>query len=129
MADVVACGHAEPVVVCGRNEALRARLVAAGRSHVLGWVENMAELIRACDVVVQNAGGADGLRGTRLRRAGDDLRCLPGHGRTNAAALDADGSVPWIRSPDDLRRHLASVLAVQPTVRAVPEQPVAEVTR
>ena len=57
VADLVACGHVEPVVVCGRNEALRAQLVAAGRSHVLGWVENMAELIRACDVVVQNAGG------------------------------------------------------------------------
>ena len=130
VADVASCGHAaEPVVVCGRNEALRARLVAAGRSHVLGWVENMAELIRACDVVVQNAGGLTASEALACGVPVMTYRCLPGHGRTNAEALDADGSVPWIRSPDDLRRHLTSVLAVQPTVRAVPEQPVAEVTR
>jgi UDP-N-acetylglucosamine:LPS N-acetylglucosamine transferase len=89
----------------------------------------MAELIRACDVVVQNAGGLTASEALACGVSVMTYRCLPGHGRTNAEALDADGSVPWIRSPDDLRRHLASVLAVQPTVRAVPEQPVAEVTR
>jgi UDP-N-acetylglucosamine:LPS N-acetylglucosamine transferase len=110
-ADVAASGRAVPVVVCGRNAALRVRLVAAGHPHVLGWVANMPELIRACDVVVQNAGG---LTASEALASGVPVltyRCLPGHGRTNAAALDADGTVPWIRSPSGLGPGLAAALA------------------
>lgn len=53
------------VVACGRNEALRARLVArdepAQRLVALGWTSEMPALTAACDVVVTNAGGATAL--------------------------------------------------------------------
>jgi UDP-N-acetylglucosamine:LPS N-acetylglucosamine transferase len=104
--DIVATGLATPVVVCGRNEALLARLVAAGHPHVLGWADDMPELIRASDLVVQNA---DGLTAAEALASGVPVvtyRCLPGHGRTNAAALDAEGLVPWIRSRDGLAQGL-----------------------
>jgi UDP-N-acetylglucosamine:LPS N-acetylglucosamine transferase len=117
-ADLAASGEALPVVVCGRNDALRRRLRAAGHPHVLGWVDNMAELIRACDVVVQNAGG---LTASEALASGVPVltyRCLPGHGRTNAAALDTDGIVPWIRSRDDLARALTAVLAARAPSRS-----------
>jgi UDP-N-acetylglucosamine:LPS N-acetylglucosamine transferase len=110
-ADVAASGEAVPVVVCGRNDALRRRLLAAGHPHVLGWVENMPGLIRACDVVVQNAGGLTASEALASGLPVLTYRCLPGHGRTNAAALDADGIVPWIRSRDDLARGLTAALA------------------
>ncbi|MBV9922669.1 MAG: glycosyltransferase [Pseudonocardia sp.] len=112
-ADVAASGIAVPVIVCGHNDSLRRRLAASAYPHVLGWVDNMAELIRACDVVVQNAGG---LTASEALASGVPVltyRCLPGHGRTNAAALDAGGTVPWIRSRDDLARGLATALGAR----------------
>src|SRR5438445_9020494 len=47
------------IAVCGRNEKLRrrlARLRFATPTLVLGFVDNMPELMRACDVVVTKAG-------------------------------------------------------------------------
>jgi 1,2-diacylglycerol 3-beta-galactosyltransferase len=49
------------VVICGRNErartALAGLMTGAGRPvRVLGYVDNMAEWMRACDVVVSKAG-------------------------------------------------------------------------
>ena len=47
------------VVVCGRNEKLRRRLDSLGFATptlVLGFVEYMPELMRACDVIVTKAG-------------------------------------------------------------------------
>jgi UDP-N-acetylglucosamine:LPS N-acetylglucosamine transferase len=117
-ADIAASGHALPVVVCGRNDALRARLSAAGRPYVFGWVEDMADLIRSCDVVVQNAGGLSASEALACRVPVLTYRCLPGHGRRNAAVLDADGTVPWIRSPDELGRWLAAGHEHVPLLRA-----------
>ena len=97
---------ATPVVACGRNEALRARLVASGHRHVMGWVDDMPALIRSCDVVVQNAGGLTTAEALASHVPVLTYRCLPGHGRTNAAALDAEGLVPWIRSRGGLAQGL-----------------------
>jgi 1,2-diacylglycerol 3-beta-galactosyltransferase len=47
------------VAVCGRNEKLRRRLASLGLATptlVLGFVDYMPELLRACDVVVTKAG-------------------------------------------------------------------------
>ncbi|MFI5612117.1 glycosyltransferase [Amycolatopsis sp. NPDC051903] len=113
VADLRADGTAEPVVVCGRNDALRQRL-AETVPHVFGWVDDMADLIRACDVVVQNAGG---LTTSEALASGVPVltyRCLPGHGRANAAVLDEAGTVPWVRSPDELGAALRAALAPVP---------------
>ncbi|MFG3297110.1 UDP-N-acetylglucosamine--N-acetylglucosamine transferase, partial [Streptomyces sp. NPDC048179] len=37
-------------------------------------------------------------------------RCIPGHGQTNAAALDEAGLAAWIRDPADLGPVLAELL-------------------
>ena len=118
--DIVATGLATPVVVCGRNEALRARLVAAGHPHVLGWVDDMPELIRASDLVVQNAGGLTAAEALASGVPVVTYRCLPGHGRTNAAALDAEGLVPWIRSRAGLAQGLTCAGAAGTAVWACP---------
>ncbi len=49
------------VAICGRNQGLQKRLErlarrAGGRLHVQGFVENMADWLRAADVVVSKAG-------------------------------------------------------------------------
>ncbi|MET7992296.1 glycosyltransferase [Amycolatopsis sp. NPDC005232] len=111
VADLRADGSAEPVVVCGRNDALRERLRSAGLRHVFGWVDTMADLMRACDVVVQNAGGLTTSEALATGLPVLTYRCLPGHGRANAAVLDQEGTVPWVRTPDALGPAVRAALA------------------
>jgi UDP-N-acetylglucosamine:LPS N-acetylglucosamine transferase len=89
-------GTAVPVVVCGSNAALLRRLRADGFAHVRGWEADMPGLMRACDVLVQNAGGLTSLEAFATGLPVLSYRCIPGHGRTNAAALDAAGLAPWV---------------------------------
>ncbi|MEV6900270.1 glycosyltransferase [Amycolatopsis sp. NPDC051372] len=114
--DLRAEGTVEPVVVCGRNDALRHRLERAGVRQVFGWVDDMAGLMRACDVVVQNAGGLTTSEALATGLPVLTYRCLPGHGRANAAVLDQAGTVPWVRSPDALGAALHAALQPVPPV-------------
>lgn len=84
-------GAAVPVVVCGHNEALRARLARRGLGVPLGWVEDMADLMRACDVLIQNAGGLTSVEAFAVSLPVVSYRCLAGHGRTNAEAMAEAG--------------------------------------
>ncbi|MFR9799268.1 glycosyltransferase [Streptomyces sp. MS06] len=93
------CGVAVPVVVCGRNRALAERLRAEGIAHVYGWVDDMPGLMHACDVLVQNAGGLTSLEAFAAGLPVASFRCIPGHGLTNAAALEEAGVATWIRDP------------------------------
>src|SRR5437763_1110282 len=119
-ADVAATGTAIPVVVCGRNTALRDQLATTGHARVFGWVDDMPRLMHAVDVVVQNAGGLTTSEALATGLPVFTYRCLPGHGRANAAVLDRIGLVPWIRS----RAGLAAALATtqRPGDAAVPAQ-------
>lgn len=108
--DIARSGIAVPVTVCGRNESLRARLADRGIGVSLGWVNDMPALIRACDVVVQNAGGLTSLEAMACGVPVVSYRSLPGHGTTNAAALDQAGLAARIDTSDDLLRVLSEVL-------------------
>jgi UDP-N-acetylglucosamine:LPS N-acetylglucosamine transferase len=122
--DVAASGLATPVVACGRNAALRGTLARSGAGITLGWVDDMPTLMRACDVVIQNAGGLSSLEALAAGLPVISYRCLPGHGSTNAAALDQAGWVPWARRPEDLPGMLATALGRPPqTPRASAADP------
>jgi UDP-N-acetylglucosamine:LPS N-acetylglucosamine transferase len=108
--DLRKCGAALPVVVCGRNERLAARLRAQGFAHVYEWVADMPGLMRACDVLVQNAGGLTSLEAFASGLPVLSYRCIPGHGQTNAAALAEAGLAPWVKAPDDLAAVFHEVL-------------------
>ncbi|MDH6129542.1 glycosyltransferase [Kitasatospora sp. GP82] len=112
--EIAATGLATPVTVCGRNEALRERLVREGVGVALGWVDDMPALLRASDVVVQNAGGLTSLEAMASGVPVVSYRCLPGHGVTNAAALDEAGLAPWIRTPEQLAPLLRAALGSAP---------------
>ncbi|NEC92626.1 glycosyltransferase [Streptomyces sp. SID12501] len=104
------CGVAVPVVVCGRNEALAERLRADGVEHAYGWVDDMPALMHAADVLVQNAGGLSSLEAFATGLPVASYRCIPGHGPTNAAALEEAGAAVWIRDPAGLKAVLCDLL-------------------
>ncbi|MCX5425051.1 glycosyltransferase [Streptomyces sp. NBC_00078] len=104
------CGAAVPVVVCGRNEALAKQLRADGINHAFGWVDDMPSLMHAADVLVQNAGGLTSLEAFASGLPVASYRCIPGHGLTNAAALDEAGAAVWIRDPADLKTVLCDLI-------------------
>ncbi|WP_199826925.1 MGDG synthase family glycosyltransferase [Streptomyces sp. WM6378] len=101
---------AEPVVVCGRNAALAEQLRADGFRYVHEWVGDMPLLMRACDVLVQNAGGLTSLEAFASGLPVASYRCIPGHGQTNAAALDEAGLAAWIREPQGLTSVLSDLV-------------------
>ncbi|MCQ4082434.1 UDP-N-acetylglucosamine--N-acetylglucosamine transferase [Streptomyces sp. RB6PN25] len=103
-------GAAVPVVVCGRNTALAERLRASGIEHAFGWVDDMPGLMHASDVLVQNAGGLSSLEAFASGLPVASYGCIPGHGRTNAAALDEAGLAVWIRTPEQLKPILTELL-------------------
>ncbi|MFE7706375.1 hypothetical protein ACFU6I_11365 [Streptomyces sp. NPDC057486] len=109
-AEIRETGIAVPVVVCGRNQALTEQLRHDGIENVLGWVDDMPGLMHACDVLVQNAGGLTSLEVFAAGLPTASYRCIPGHGRTNAAALDEAGLAAWMRDPADLGPVLTELL-------------------
>ena len=94
------------IVVCGRNETLRERLLAAGVRHAYGWVDDMPSLMHASDVLVQNAGGMTVLEAVAAGLPVVTYRSIPGHGLTNAAALDEAGVARWVRTQGELAEAL-----------------------
>ncbi|MGX9882838.1 glycosyltransferase [Streptomyces sp. NPDC002276] len=104
------CGAAVPVVVCGRNEELAEQLRADGIEHVHGWVDDMPGLMHAADVLVQNAGGLTSLEAFAAGLPVASYGCIPGHGLTNASALDQAGVAAWIRDPAQLKHVLGELI-------------------
>ena len=113
-AEVLATGCVTPVVVCGRNEALRERLQGFP-GYVMGWVDDMPNLMRAVDVVVENAGGLTCQQSLASGLPTVTYRPIPGHGRANAEVLADAGLTTYVTTT----RHLRPVL----TALTAPETP------
>jgi UDP-N-acetylglucosamine:LPS N-acetylglucosamine transferase len=128
--DVVS-GGVVPVVLCGRSERLRARVAAVPGAVALGWRGDVHLLTRMADLLIHNAGGLSFTEAMVSGLPAITYRAIPGHGRANAAILDAAGLAPWAhdraelwaamdrqlqrgRRPvrhDDPARHLLDLLA------------------
>jgi nucleoside-diphosphate-sugar epimerase/UDP-N-acetylglucosamine:LPS N-acetylglucosamine transferase len=108
--EVTRTGQAVPVVVCGQNAVLRQRLQADGIQYCLGWVEQMPQLIGAVDVLVQNAGGLTSLESFAAGVPVLSYRNIPGHGRSNAAALHQAGLALSVERESDLSAALNELL-------------------
>jgi UDP-N-acetylglucosamine:LPS N-acetylglucosamine transferase len=126
MEDVAATGVALPVVLCGTDIAKRDRLAMRGLGPALGWVDEMDRLLRASDVVVQNAGGLTSLEALASGVPVVSYRCVSGHGITNAAALDRAGYAPWVRKRAELGPALLAAMQ-QPAPRLLGETDPADV--
>jgi processive 1,2-diacylglycerol beta-glucosyltransferase len=100
-------GNFVPVVVCGRDDALRAELerVASQEGHravIMGWTEHMPELMGACDALVENAGGLTSLEAMRAGLPVVSYQPIAGHGRANTRAMAAAGVSHLARDTDEL---------------------------
>jgi len=118
------------VVACGRNEALRVRLVAratlsapvpAQRLVPLGWTSEMPALTAAADVVVTNAGGATALEALACGRAVLMFEPIAGHGRANAELMARAGLATLCEGPAELLTALRD-LAARPALLAQAER-------
>jgi UDP-N-acetylglucosamine:LPS N-acetylglucosamine transferase/UDP-2,3-diacylglucosamine pyrophosphatase LpxH len=98
------------VVVCGRNESLRAALEAERppRSVVLGFVDNMPELMDAADVMIHNAGGLTCLEAFVRGCPVIVTEPIPGHGIACAELMEGIGAIRYVREPGDLAAVLGS---------------------
>jgi UDP-N-acetylglucosamine:LPS N-acetylglucosamine transferase len=99
--DVVS-GGLVPVVLCGRSERLRARVAAVPGAVALGWRSDVHLLMRLADVLIHNAGGLSFTEALVSGLPAITYRPIPGHGRANAAVLDAGGLAPWARDREEL---------------------------
>src|SRR5919106_3430837 len=106
------------VVACGRNDALRQTLQrrpeAGHRLVLLGWTDRMAEVTRAADVVVTNAGGATSLEALATGRPVLMFRPIAGHGRANAEAMARAGVAVLFPDGHDLGGALRRLLDDEP---------------
>jgi UDP-N-acetylglucosamine:LPS N-acetylglucosamine transferase len=99
------------LVVTGRNAHLQRALsheLAGSPATVLGYVDGLASLIGAVDVVVQHAGGVTCLEAFAAQRPVIMFDPLPGHGKRNAARMETAGLAVTARSRRDLRELLQS---------------------
>ena len=105
-------GRFLPVVVCGRDERLRRQVTALAQAGpnealILGWTDDMASLMVACDALVENAGGLTSLEAMRVGLPVVSFDPIAGHGVENTTAMDAAGVARLAADP----ARLASVLA------------------
>nr|WP_240942587.1 glycosyltransferase [Planosporangium thailandense] len=107
--EIAATGEAVPVTVCGRNAALYRRMRRARTGYVFGWVSDMPALMRAVDVLVENAGGLTALEAMASGLPVLTYRPIPGHGKANAVAMAEAGVVRLVRRRDELGAALAEL--------------------
>jgi UDP-N-acetylglucosamine:LPS N-acetylglucosamine transferase len=90
---LAASGRYLPVVLCGRNQALRRRLAGRAGVRAVGWTDQVPALMARASALVENAGG---VTATEAFAAGLPVvthRPIPGHGRDAARRLAAAGLV------------------------------------
>jgi 1,2-diacylglycerol 3-beta-galactosyltransferase len=98
-------GDWQLIVVCGRNEKLRARLARVNfrnRALILGFVDNMPDLLRAADLAVGKAG--PGTIGEALATEVPILLTsyLPGQETQNVTFVEDSGIGRYTPKPDAL---------------------------
>ncbi|KOV30050.1 galactosyldiacylglycerol synthase [Streptomyces sp. XY152] len=80
-----------PIVLCGRNERLRARLAGLPGTLVPDWVADMPGLLRAARVLVDNAAGQTAVQALASGLPVVGYRPLPGHGAEGVRRMAALG--------------------------------------
>jgi UDP-N-acetylglucosamine:LPS N-acetylglucosamine transferase len=96
---LLAAGRFHVVVACGNDRRLQADLeTRRGHLNVLGWTDDMAGVVAAADVVVENAGGLSAFEAMAAGVPVITYSPIPGHGRDNAVAMEEAGIT---EQPDD----------------------------
>jgi UDP-N-acetylglucosamine:LPS N-acetylglucosamine transferase len=113
------------LVLCGRNDRLRAELArkydrdqdpsSNGRAKsaaivmALGWRDDMADLMSACDVLVENAAGQMAMEGFAVGLPVVTFRPLPGHGRDGCRRMAELELTTFAKGEEELRGAIAQL--------------------
>jgi UDP-N-acetylglucosamine:LPS N-acetylglucosamine transferase len=100
---------ADLLVVCGRNEALRRRVEQMG-VRALGFVDNVAELMRASDVLITKAGGLTVAEAVCCSIPIVIHDVLAGQEAGNLEYLLDEGAVEYAPSPQSLVQIVAQLI-------------------
>lgn len=106
----------QTVVVCGRNEALRAKLATQDRNHpthLLGFARNMHELLAASDLVVTKPGGLTTSEALAVGRPILVINPIPGQEAANSDFLLEQGAGVKVNRVDDLPARVHKLLGSQ----------------
>lgn len=99
--------HYHPIVVCGRDEKLREQLLARGQGGtVLGWTDDMPELMAASDALVENAGGLSAMEAFAAGLPVISFQPIAGHGKDNARYMALAGVSEYARDDEELAAAL-----------------------
>lgn len=112
---LAARGDVLPVVLCGRSRSLLRETQRLPGVRAVPWTDDIARLVAAADVVVDNAGGATCWEVLAAGRPVVVHRPIAGHGRLNAEALRSAGLARCVETDDDL---LAAVAVAEPPAAA-----------
>ncbi len=102
------------VIVCGRNQALRRRLANLqwpAPVTILGFVENMAEWMHACDCVVTKAGPGIIVEALACGRPLLLIGSIPGQEKGNIEFVVENGAGLYCAEPSAIARHVACWLS------------------
>jgi UDP-N-acetylglucosamine:LPS N-acetylglucosamine transferase len=98
-----------PVVLCGHNHRLRARLAAARLGVALGWRSDLPELMAAGHALVDNAAGLTCREAFAAGLPVITYGPIPGHGRDGARQMAAAGFAIAANTPTELIDALDAV--------------------
>lgn len=95
------------IVVCGHNEHLRMKLLKLipnlpGKIRVLGYIDNIDELMGACDLMIGKAGGLTSSEALASRLPMFITDPIPGQEERNAEFLERAGAAKLVRGAKDL---------------------------
>src|SRR5439155_14460809 len=101
------------VVVTGRNEVMRRELAAADRrhpTHVLGFADNMHELMAVSDLVISKPGGLTSSEALAMGKPLFILNPIPGQEAANSDFLLERGAAAKVNRVEDLPYRLEQLL-------------------
>src|SRR5207248_2528354 len=104
----------QTVVVTGRNEELRRELAAADRrhpTHVLGFADNMHELMAVSDLVISKPGGLTSSEALAMGKPLFILNPIPGQEAANSDFLLERGAAAKVNRVEDLPYRLGQLFA------------------
>lgn len=103
-----------PIVVCGRDERLRARLSQIPGGRAIGWTDDMPGLMAAVDALVENAGGLTAMEALSIGLPIIAFRPIAGHGKENTAEMQAAGVSRLAKNRGQLVELLEQVTVAGP---------------
>jgi len=102
-------------VLCGKRAQLHERISTVPNCHAVGWTDAVRVWIRAADVVIDSAAGATGWETIVAGRPLIVHKPLAGHGRLNAATLQAVGLATVTCTEEELAAAVRQPFAARPS--------------